>query len=251
MPYKAVLVADPTQPKPAGALRLLCLSDTHSYHGSIPSDKLYPADLVIHGGDFSLLGNPVDVDSFKQWVHSFPTPAVVVAGNCDLTFDLTNLDHFKPRIDAHCHPAVPVETIKPNFLADLQNIVYLEDSEATVLGLKIWGSPYSPEFNDWGFPIRAAEAEAKWSAIPDGVDIVIAHTPPKDVTDAVESGFHAGCPELRKAIERTNPALLICGHIHEAHGVGNIGETLVVNVSILGSDFKPKNLPTYVDLLPA
>jgi hypothetical protein len=134
-------------------------------------------------------------------------------------------------------------------LADLQNIVYLEDSEATVRGLRIWGSPGSPEFNDWGFPLKAAEA--KLAGIPDGADIVIAHTPPKDVADAVESGFHAGCPELRKAIKRTKPALLVCGHIHEAHGVGNIGDTLIVNAAILGGDFKPKNLPTYVDLLPA
>jgi hypothetical protein len=30
MPYKAILVPDPTQPKPEGAIRILCLSDTLS-----------------------------------------------------------------------------------------------------------------------------------------------------------------------------------------------------------------------------
>jgi predicted phosphohydrolase len=175
----------------------------------------------------------------------------MIAGNCDLAFDLARLEKFRVRIDEFCHPTVPIESIKPNFLSDLQNIVYLEDSSATVKGVKIWGSPYSPAFGDWGFPIEAGEAEAKWSGIPDDVDIVLSHGPPKDVADAVTSGFHAGCPELRKVIEKVQPALVVFGHIHEARGVGNIGNTLCVNVAILDVDFKPKNVPVLVDLIPA
>jgi predicted phosphodiesterase len=220
-------------------------------HEAIPKDKLYPADLIIFAGDFSFLGNPVQVDSFKSWLNSFGIPVVVIAGNCDLTFDLARLEHFRPRIDDFCHPTVPLETIKANFLTEPGRVVYLEDSSATVNGLTIWGSPYSPEFNDWGFPLTGADAAAKWGAIPDGVDIVVSHGPPKDVADAVTSGFHAGCPELRKAIERTKPALVVFGHIHEANGVGAIGETLCVNVAILDAEFKPRNVPVLVDLLPA
>jgi Icc-related predicted phosphoesterase len=136
-------------------------------------------------------------------------------------------------------------------LSDLQNIVYLEDSATTVNGVKIWGSPYTPEYNDWAFPIEEDEAAAKWAGIPDDADIVISHGPPQDIADEVWGGFHAGCPELRNAIERAKPALLVFGHIHEAHGVDSLGETLCVNVAILDVDFKLKNAPVLVDLILA
>jgi Icc-related predicted phosphoesterase len=250
MPFKAVLVADPAQPKPEGAVRLLCLSDTHGLHNSIPSEQLYPADILIFAGDFSLLGNPTHIDSFKSWLHSLQLPSVIIAGNSDYTFDLARLEQFASEKRKFCTGIKPIDRIKTGFLTDLKNIIYLEDCATTVKGVKIWGSPYSPEFNDSAFPIEEDDGAAKWAAIPDDADVVISHGPPIDIADEVLGGFHAGCPELRKAIERTKPALLVFGHIHEAHGVGKLGDTLCVNVAIVNVDFKLTNGPVLVDLIP-
>jgi Icc-related predicted phosphoesterase len=252
MRWKAHILDDPSQAKPTDAIRLLCFSDTHGFHESIPASALQPADLAIFAGDFSLYGHPNNIESFTGFLHTLAIPVVVIAGNCDLSFDTQRLEHFRATVENSCHPPIPIESIKPAFLANLGNIIYLEESATTVKGLKIWGSPYSPNFNGSAFSFATEDAPAKWAAIPDDVDIIVAHGPPKDVADALASGPHVGCPELRKAIERVQPALSVFGHIHEAHGGwGMIGETLCVNVAILGGFFKPHRPPTFIDLTPA
>jgi Icc-related predicted phosphoesterase len=45
----------------------------------------------------------------------------------------------------------------------------------------------------------------------------------------VWSGENVGSTALRAFIERTQPAVVFCGHIHEGRGVEQIGRTTVVN----------------------
>ena len=63
------------------------------------------------------------------------------------------------------------------------------------------------------------------------------------------TGFHAGCPELRKSVERVKPAAVVFGHIHEAHGNTMIGNTLCCNVAIVNSNRDVAYGPTYIDLI--
>ena len=44
------------------------------------------------------------------------------------------------------------------------------------------------------------------------------HGPPHKILDLTRTGVHAGCENLRKAIERSRPRLHCFGHIHEARG---------------------------------
>ena len=59
--------------------------------------------------------------------------------------------------------------------------------------------------------------------------ILLSHHPPKGVVDRALLGVHAGLYELREFDETFQPRVHLCGHIHEARGVGRIGRTLVVN----------------------
>lgn len=36
----------------------------------------------------------------------------------------------------------------------------------------------------------------KWKSIPDDIDILITHGPPKYILDKYKDGSHAGCPHL-------------------------------------------------------
>lgn len=62
--------------------------------------------------------------------------------------------------------------------------------------------------------------------------ILATHSPPYSVDslDSPRPGIHAGSTSIRRIIEERQPALNLCGHIHEKQGQARIGKTLVVKV---------------------
>ena len=81
-----------------------------------------PATLQIYTTTITLLGSL----PFKY--------KVVIAGNHDLCFDPNVVQGKNGKSDA--------------MKALLTNCIYLEDSSVTIYGIKIYGSPYQPEFGD-------------------------------------------------------------------------------------------------------
>ena len=88
---------------------------------------------------------------------------------------------------------------------------------------KVFGSPYSRFRGQWAFGYNTPEDGKKlWSQIPNDVDIVVAHTPPKGLRDesledpADRKSF--GCEEILQALSRVRPLLTVCGHVHQGHG---------------------------------
>ena len=62
--------------------------------------------------------------------------------------------------------------------------------------------------------------------------ILIAHPPPYGTLDRVLGRFHAGSRNLRHFLTKIRPRLLICGHVHEDSGIGQVGNTTVVNCAM-------------------
>jgi len=61
--------------------------------------------------------------------------------------------------------------------------------------------------------------------------IVVSHCPPRDTKlDLAGGRWHVGSVSVRRLIEEKKPALVVCGHIHEAQGTDSIGDSLIVNV---------------------
>jgi uncharacterized protein len=65
---------------------------------------------------------------------------------------------------------------------------------------------------------------------------LVVHFPPRDTKlDEFSPGKHAGSPALRAWVERTQPAFLFCGHIHESAGLRDqVGATSCINVGKQG-----------------
>ena len=60
--------------------------------------------------------------------------------------------------------------------------------------------------------------------------VLISHSPPKDTkVDATREGKHIGSVSIRRLIEDRRPDIVFCGHVHEARGTDQIGDTLLVN----------------------
>ena len=62
--------------------------------------------------------------------------------------------------------------------------------------------------------------------------ILVTHPPPRGRLDRVLGRFHAGSRGVARVVRETVPAVMICGHIHEAAGVDRIGNTLIVNCAL-------------------
>ena len=67
--------------------------------------------------------------------------------------------------------------------------------------------------------------------------MLVSHGPPLGHGDRLSDGRRAGCPFLAARIEATSPRLCVCGHIHEDHGVWNLGATTLANVAYVDEHY--------------
>jgi len=207
--------------------RLVCVSDTHNRQGQF---DVPDGDVLIHAGDLTGRGSPVEVAAANDWLGRLPhADRIVIAGNHDFLFEDQN---------------AAARSL-------LTNATYLEDSATEVRGLKFWGSPWQPWFHDWAFNLPRGPALAeKWRQIPEGVDVLVTHGPPSGILDETASGEHVGCEELRRRLDgmRTPPRLHVFGHIHESHGILRTPRTIFVNASICDVGYRPVQNAIVVDL---
>lgn len=243
------IVSDPeTETKPEGWTRFVCFSDTHGLHDKISCK--YPADVLLHAGDFSNTGELEQIESLSRWLASYPAEhKVIIAGNHDVTFDAKW--YAVPQNQARFHrpdqrERYAVATCK----AALTGCTYLEDAATEVCGYTIYGSPWQPWFCDWAFNSTAEELKEAWAKIPAQVDVLMTHGPPHGFGDLCSHGARVGCEELLRVIKRRAVPVHISGHIHEGYGVTRDEGTVYVNASTCTLRYAPTNPPIVFDLPP-
>lgn len=212
--------------------RIICISDTHNCHRSL---AVPPGDLLIHSGDATINGTEAEIADFADWFRRLPhRQKIFVAGNHDRLFED---DPGRAQ----------------QFLGD--EVLYLEDSAATIEGLWIYGSPWQPRFFDWAFNLdRGPEMAAIWSKIPADIDVLITHGPPFGILDEVSRPAgkeNAGCEQLREKLEKLIPGRLrlhVFGHIHGGYGTAAFHGATFVNASICDEEYRPTQRPIIIDL---
>lgn len=230
-------------------LRVVCISDTHSLHSQFPKDFLPPGDILIHSGDFSNVGRYSEIKEFLEWFGSQTQykHRILIAGNHDLGLHAESYPKTQPRFQRRAKPDDPAEC---RALLTSDKFIYLEDSEVTVDGLRIYGMPWQPTFYDWAYNLdRGAPIREYIDKIPSDVDILISHGPPLGYGDRCSGGNRAGCLDLLKQVnQRIRPRAHIFGHIHEAYGLETNGHTLFVNPSTCTYQYRPTNPPICFDI---
>lgn len=192
-------------------MKVWLISDTHCKHQQllVPSN----IDLVIHCGDESNSGDPYlnepEARRFFYWFSVLEIPnKVFVPGNHST--------------------AIEQGLIRSS---DYPQVTFLIHAQTECNGLKIFGSPYTPEFFNWSYMKPRPELDAVWQSIPDDINILITHGPPKgirDVTKDFDSGepVHVGSKSLRTHVEmRIKPKIHAFGHIHDEKAIQNYGTT--------------------------
>jgi Icc-related predicted phosphoesterase len=194
-------------------MKILHISDTHGFHNQFPKTTWDGIDVVIHSGDcsnyYDAFRNEHEVWDFLDWYKDVPVKyKIYVAGNHDTSIE-------RKRIT------------KKDF--EERGIIYLEDNFVNIDGVKFYGTPITPTFNQWAFMKARDKTHHVWEAIPEDTAVLIVHGPPKGIRDLSydRQGNLEFCGDnalLKRCMALKNTLKFMCfGHIHNMDGVLNQG----------------------------
>ena len=194
-------------------MRLLVTSDFHgsveAAHKTSAKAKRLEVDAIVTCGDITHFGSVRDAQRILAPLVALELPILYVPGNCD-PFQLA---------EASITGAV-------NLHGRCQRL-----NRVSFIGLG--GAPTSPYYS-W-FELSETQIMTTLKQTADTCprnpwSVLVSHSPPIDTSvDLASSGIHAGSVSLRTFIEERKPNAVFCGHIHEARGTDQVGDTLIVN----------------------
>jgi uncharacterized protein len=166
-------------------------------------------DALIVGGDITTGGTPDEAERAVESWRSLAARLLALAGNMD-----------SPEIDRR--------------LAELE--VALDGRGVVLDDVGVFGvsaAPVSPlstpyELDDDELERRIVRGHAAVAGCR--LTVFCPHAPPIDTAcDRLASGRHVGSTVIRAFVEREQPNLVLCGHIHEARGLDTVGASRIVN----------------------
>lgn len=194
---------------------IVCVSDTHNSQPALPD-----GDILIHAGDLTQSGSFEELHVALNWLSSQTHPIkIVIAGNHDLLLD-TRQDASGNKIKSTADPSKSPAALRASL--PWGGIIYLQNQDTTVTCpngrcLRIYGSPYSPRHGNWAF--QYPRAENIWhDTIPEDIDVLITHAPPRGHCDLL----NLGCVHLLNELWRVRPRLHVFGHVHEGAEVETV-----------------------------
>lgn len=235
-------------------MKIDCISDIHGFYPSLTG-----GDLLILAGDYTAR------DTIKEWAEFFSwlkkqkyLKKILVAGNHD-----NFLYNSYPKNDKEALDLSEVQEFLKYMGEEIDHdFEYLCDSGTEFEGLKIWGSPWTSQFEGIN-PRCCAFTESfdcdneywlndHWDEIPSDTDILITHSPPYGILDKEIRGTFCGSKSLLEHLERIKCKIHVFGHIHECggqqliykrpgHGIEN--NTIMINASYVNERYKPVNKP--------
>lgn len=189
-------------------MKLLLFSDLHRNMAAAKNlvAMSRDADVVVGAGDFATMRE--GIQEIIQALSAIERPAILVPGNSESYEELA----------AACE-VWPAATV-------------LHGSGARVAGIEFWGVggaiPITP-FGSWSYDFSEDDGRRLLADCPPG-SILVSHSPPKGTLDRSSRGQSLGSLAVAEAVERCQPLLVVCGHIHDSSGRCElIGNTPVVN----------------------
>jgi len=186
-------------------MRLLFITDIHGRGDGF--DRLPAAEVAVLGGDLTQFGTAVDVRAVLDGVAGHFPRVLAVLGNCD-------------------PPA------GESVLCERGVSLHGRTTQAGGLAFAGFGGSNTTPFrtpNEW----REEEAAPVLGALeqpPDLPLVLVSHAPPRGSgADRLPNGASAGSEAVASWVRARCPALVLCGHIHEAVGKFPFEGTTVVN----------------------
>lgn len=192
------------------SMKILITSDLHG----LPAAEKNLMKLLERGynclilaGDLTNFGPTSTAESLFEKIKSTRIITLAIPGNCDPKPILRVLERYGVNLHGKCRK--------------------IHDIEFAGFG----GSNLTP----FHTPFELSEEEIKegLSGLLCGESdkfVLVTHTPPFNTkVDMTFHSLHVGSKSVRKFVEKVQPALLVCGHVHEARNIDRLGKTLIVN----------------------
>lgn len=198
-------------------MKLLLFSDLHTNIAAAQRlvERAQSVDVLVGAGDFASARHNLSacIDILRQ----VERPTILVAGNNETTEEL--------RIACQNWPSVHI----------------LHGTGVVIDGVPFFGIgggiPPTP-FGAWSYDFSEAQAADLLADCPQNC-VLVTHSPPNGAVDTAQDGASYGSVAIRSAIERVNPLLAVCGHIHASGGQhAFIGSTPVVNAGPHGIEWQ-------------
>ncbi len=166
------------------------------------------SDVLLFPGDLTNFGTATDAQHIVERARQTDAAVFAVAGNCDNAGVERALETLGVSLSGRG--------------SRLQEVGFFG-----VSGIPPW-QPHMYCFPEEDIAARLAAGAMCVS--PCRAAVAVTHVPPYGTNaDRNWMGAHCGSHAVRSFVEKEQPALLICGHIHEARGSERLGRTLVVN----------------------
>lgn len=218
-------------------MKILVISDTHGLHQRLQflneaneiKEEYKDVEAIIHCGDCtsSKRDNDIQLHVFLEWFNDLPFKyKILIAGNHDMHLEkMTKKDKTSM------------------FKQFFPEVIYLEDSEVIINGIKIYGTPWTPTFMNWAFMTSENKLTEIFSKIPNDTQILVTHGPAYSVLDLTYSNQLVGSQALKERIEMIDELKFHCfGHIHEERGTAELKGYTAINAALFdyySKDFKP------------
>ena len=203
-------------------MNILAISDIHAAYDTLGKILLKEknVDVILITGDISTHGSMDEVRSALEGVLTLGKPVLAVAGNMDIPESDDELLRLGISLNARG--------------VRIADIGFFGVSAAALSPLH---TPYELSEEE-----IARRIESGFSMVKDvPVKIFVPHSPPYQTKlDRIFSGMHVGSRSIRTWIEKHQPDVVICGHIHEARGQDTMGKTKMINCGAAQSGFYAK-----------
>ncbi|MGM9866264.1 MAG: metallophosphoesterase [Lepagella sp.] len=186
-------------------MKILHLSDTHNCHHRLRD--LPEADVVVHSGDFCMVGTEQEAIDFMNWFCDLPyRQKIFICGNHDACLYGANIEGLDSNVHYLCNSGIEIE------------------------GIKFYGISMFTE------DCISDRQNRNYSNIPIDTDVLITHSPAFGILD-FDDNIHYGSEELLTRLSALNLRAHLFGHIHANHGITTIGNTIFSNGAIMNTDY--------------
>jgi len=212
------------------AVRFVVVSDTHRYQDKV---SLPAGEVLLFAGD--MVGNYGRSHKIKRHFQEFLAwlsaqskryaHVFFIAGNHETFLD-------EDRGDG----SLGFDQLR-RFLVDTPNCTYLQNQSSKYRGIRVWGSPVTVSrqekdgrrYYSRAFERTSAQRSALWADVPEGLDLLMTHCPPRghlchsDVGDPI---LAARLADMLKP-----PRFHVFGHDHDFPGVKTTEQTVFINAA--------------------